>query len=167
MHTAKSQKAKWILSGLLAAGITGYIPVIYNPPINKTAYAQSRDTDGDGVVVRYDDLPRDVRRALDRERGNRDVKRIVHVDKDKREYWRAFIDGRGDSDLVVLINRDGEIARRGRTDIDDANFGVKRGNANGTGNGVSRGDVTRDTADRGYDCRGTWVKSNQTPRAVQ
>jgi hypothetical protein len=153
------------LSGLLAAGITGYIPVIYDPPINKTVLAQSRnrDTDGDGVVVRYDDLPREVRRALDRERGNRDVKRIVHVDKDKREYWRAFIDGRGDNDLVVLINRDGEIARRGRTDIEDADFGAKRGNG---GSGVSR-DITRDASDRGYDGRGTWVKFNQTPRAVQ
>ena len=166
MHTAKSQKAKWILSGLLAAGVTGYIPVIYNPPINKTAFAQSRDrdTDGDGVVVKYDDVPREVRRALDRERGNRDVKRIVHVDKDKREYWRAFIDGRGENDVVVLINRDGEIARRGRADIDDANFGVKRGNG---GAAVTRGDVTRDVGGRDYYGRGTWVKFNQTPRAVQ
>jgi hypothetical protein len=145
---------KWILSGVLAAGLTGYIPIIYNPPV-KTVYAQ--DYRGEGEWVKYESLPRNVKRALDRERGNHDVKKIVHVDKDNREYWRAIIDMKG-NDEVVVINKDGEVIRRGKVDDVDVNGDRNR-------NGGVRRDVS--SSDLGYDGRGTWVKYNQTPRAVQ
>src|SRR5688572_29464401 len=154
----KHSRKTWLLSAALAAGVTGYIPVIYNSPDN-TAYAQSRDTDGDGRQVKYDSLPRDVQRALDRERNDRDVKKIVHVDKDNREYWRAIVDGKGGNDLVVVINKDGEVIRRDR--VDDVNA------TSGRNDDVRRDRVADSDVDRAYNGRGTWVKFNQTPRAVQ
>jgi hypothetical protein len=162
MNTKKHSRKTWLLSAVLAAGVSGYIPVIYNSPDN-TAYAQSRrdnDTDGDGRQVKYDSLPRNVQRALDRERNDRDVKKIVHVDKENREYWRAIVDGKGGNDIVVVINKDGEVIRRDR--VDDVNvIGADRNND------LRRDRASDRDADRGYDGRGTWVKYNQTPRAVQ
>src|SRR5688572_17741864 len=157
--SAKTKRTKWLLAGVIAVGVSGYVPVIYNSPDN-TAYAQSRDTDGDGREVKYDSLPRNVQRALDRERNDRDVKKIVHVDKENREYWRAIVDGKGGNDVVVVINKDGEVIRRDR--VDDVNVvGADRDNDQ------RRDRVADSDVDRAYNGRGTWVKYNQTPRAVQ
>lgn len=58
--------------------------------------------------VKYEDLPRDVRRTLDRERGNHEVRVIQFVRRDNREFYRCIIDQRGD-DLAVRIGPSGKI----------------------------------------------------------
>jgi hypothetical protein len=58
--------------------------------------------------VKYDDTPRAVRNALDSERKGRDVKKIVHVDRNGRQYYRAIIDDRR-GDRIVNVSEDGYV----------------------------------------------------------
>ena len=58
--------------------------------------------------IKYDDLPRDVRRTLDKERGRYEVKQINFVRRDNREFYRCIVDTRGD-DLAIRINNVGKL----------------------------------------------------------
>jgi hypothetical protein len=58
--------------------------------------------------VKYDDVPRAVRRSLDRERNGRDIKQIMLVDRNGRQYYRAIIDDRR-GDRIVRISEDGYV----------------------------------------------------------
>src|SRR5439155_1421490 len=57
--------------------------------------------------IKYEDTPREVKRALDRERGNHEIKRIDHVFRNGREFYRANIDTEGEDGVV----RVGEIGK--------------------------------------------------------
>jgi hypothetical protein len=58
--------------------------------------------------VRYDDLPWDVRRTCDNERGNNPIRSIQFVRRDGREFYRVIVDTRGD-DLAIRINNAGKL----------------------------------------------------------
>lgn len=58
--------------------------------------------------VKYDDTPRAVRHALDRERNGRDIKQIVQVDRNGRQYFRAIIDDRR-GDRILNVSEDGYV----------------------------------------------------------
>jgi hypothetical protein len=88
--------------------------------------------------IRYEDLPRDVRRTLDRERGAYEVKVISFVRRDNREFYRAIIDTRGD-DLAVRINSVGKLLSL--EEVDDISIGLRE---------ISRHDYDRERAMR-YD----------------
>lgn len=87
------------------------------------ALAASRDRE---EWVKYNDVPKDVQRALDRERRNHDIKRIDYVVRNGREFYRAIIDERGD-DLVVRVDREGRVISR--EDVNDVPMGRERGGA--------------------------------------
>lgn len=88
--------------------------------------------------VRYDDLPRDVRHTLDRERGAYPVKVISFVRRDNREFYRAIVDTRGD-DLAIRINPVGKLLSL--EEVDDISIGLRE---------ISRYDYDRERAMR-YD----------------
>src|SRR5258705_1776384 len=58
--------------------------------------------------VRYDDLPREVRRTCDDERGRNEIRSIQFVRRDNREFYRVIVDTRGD-DLAIRINNVGKL----------------------------------------------------------
>lgn len=58
--------------------------------------------------VRVEDLPREVRSTLDRERGRFEVVRVDFVRRDNREFYRGIVDTRGD-DLAIRINTGGKL----------------------------------------------------------
>ncbi|MDB5322793.1 MAG: hypothetical protein JWN40_4424 [Phycisphaerales bacterium] len=88
--------------------------------------------------IRYDDLPRDVRRTLDRERGRYEVKVISFVRRDNREFYRCIIDTKGD-DLAVRINSVGKLLSV--DEVDDVSIGLRE---------ISRHDYDRERSMR-YD----------------
>jgi hypothetical protein len=85
---------------------------------------QSDAAVGDEKWVKYEDLPRAVRNALDQQRGNHEVKKITDVSRNGREFYRAIIDTRGD-DSVVRIDRNGRVLSR--EDVADVAVGNERG----------------------------------------
>jgi hypothetical protein len=112
MNTKKNTKA-WLLSAAMAAGIAGFAPSGVNPFAATPAYA--RDVD---ETVRYDDLPREVRRTVDDERGRRDVRSVQHVIRDGKEFYRVTVDDKGNSATELRVNRDGKLlGREGTTDL--------------------------------------------------
>ena len=86
--------------------------------------------------VKLGDLPRGVRITLDRERGNRDVKQIMFVRRDNREFYRCIIDTRGD-DLAVRINSNGKLLSV--DEVDDIAIGSRE---------ISRYDFDRERSVR-------------------
>src|SRR5437764_2147389 len=78
--------------------------------------------------VKYEDTPREVKRALDRERGNHEIKRIDHVFRDGREFYRAIIDTKGE-DVVVRVDPNGKIVSRDA--VDDVATGNERRDVGG------------------------------------
>lgn len=58
--------------------------------------------------VFYRDLPREVRDALDRARGGREVKQIWFVRRDNREFYRCIVEQRGD-DVAFRFGPSGKI----------------------------------------------------------
>jgi hypothetical protein len=89
--------------------------------------------------VKFDELPRGVRITLDRERGNREIKQIMFVRRDNREFYRAIIDTRGD-DLAIRVNTAGKILSV--DEVDDIAIGSRE---------ISRFDVDRERSIRFED----------------
>jgi hypothetical protein len=146
----KKTKA-WLLSAAIAGGIAGF------SPIGHSAFAKDRDGE---EWVKYEDTPKAVRNAIDGERGRLEVKRIDHVNRDGREFYRATIDARGGEDAVIRVSRDGRIlSREDVRDPDD------RRDYRGASRGVSRD--TRDSRDDLSDTSGTLVKYNSVPARVR
>src|SRR6266478_3971647 len=87
---------------LRAASIGLTLLVLCSP----TALAETRRRAD--IWVRYDNVPRRVREVLDRERGRHEVKQIVFVRRDNREFYRCVIDTKGD-DLAIRINPVGKL----------------------------------------------------------
>ena len=94
---------KWILAGALAFGLAGVVaaPVSYA----KEPAAARKEYDED---VRYNELPKEVQRTVDKERGKHEVKSFQHVMRDGKEFYRAVIDTKGE-DKVVRIKPGGEL----------------------------------------------------------
>jgi len=137
----------WLLSAAIAGGVAGFAPWG-----GTSAYAQRSNEDW----VKYEDTPRAVRNAIDGERGRLEVKRIDHVRRDGKEFYRATIDSRGGEDTVIRVSKDGRIlSRQDVNDPDDRrDYRSDRG-------------VSRDAGgDRG-DTSGTLVKYNSLPNRVK
>jgi hypothetical protein len=96
------QKAK--VAFLSAAIAAGGATIVASPSV----FAAERDRE---EWVKYEDTPREVKRALDRERGNHEIKRIDHVFRNGREFYRAIIDTKGE-DVVVRVDPDGKVVSR-------------------------------------------------------
>jgi len=137
----------WLLSAVIAGGIAGLAPV------GGTALAQRSDRSGE-EWVKYEDVPRAVRNAIDSERGRYDVKRIDHVQRDGREFYRATIDSKGGEDTVIRVNREGRILSR-----DEIRDSDERRDYRGSSRGTSRDNT--DATD------GTLVKYNSLPNRVK
>jgi len=91
------QRARaWLLSIVVGTGLAGVVP----------AFALARDRE---EQVKYEDTPREVRQTLDRERGRYDIKRIDHVVRDGRSFYRATIDNKGGTDTVVRVGDNGKV----------------------------------------------------------
>lgn len=95
--------------------------------------------------VKFEDLPRPVRATLDRERANRQVKQIMFVRRDNREFYRAIIDARGD-DLAIRINNAGKLLSI--DEVDDIAIGSRE---------ASRYDTDRER----------WMRLDDVPREVK
>jgi len=140
----KKTKA-WLLSAVLAGGIAGFTPVSHS------AFAKDRDGE---EWVKYEDVPKAVRNAIDGERGREEVKRIDHVTRGK-EFYRATIDSRGGSDTVIRVSRDGRILSRDEVSDPDDRRDYR---SSGSSRGVSR-DIS--------DTSGEQVKYNSLPNRVK
>jgi len=102
-----------LLGAAMAAGIAGFAPSAVNPFAATPAYAKDVDE-----RVRYDDLPREVRRTVDDERGRRDVRGVQHVIRDGKEFYRVTVDDKGNGSTELRVNRDGKLlGREGTTDL--------------------------------------------------
>jgi hypothetical protein len=75
---------------------------------------------GHEALMRYNDLPWNVRQTLDRERRGKDVKEILYVRRYNHTFYRCLIDTRGD-DLAVRISDDGRVMSR--EEVDDTAYG--------------------------------------------
>lgn len=120
---------KWILAGALAFGFAG---VVAAPTMSyaKEPAAARREYDED---VRYNELPKDVQRTVDKERGKHEVKSFQHVMRDGKEFYRAVIDTKGD-DKVIRIKPGGELlTEQEARDVSDREVVTKvRGGGTGT-----------------------------------
>src|SRR5437763_3332179 len=96
------QKAK--VAFLSAAIAAGGAAIVASPTVS----AAERDRE---EWIKYEDAPREVKRALDRERGDHEIKRIDHVFRNGREFYRAIIDTKGE-DVVVRVDPNGKIVSR-------------------------------------------------------
>jgi len=68
----------WLVAGVLALGISAAVPSV--------TWARERTE-----AVRYNSLPREVRRTLDDERGNHEVLGIQYVDQDGKLFYRCTV----------------------------------------------------------------------------
>jgi hypothetical protein len=94
---------KWILAGVLSFGMAG----AYVAPVAFAKDAKVEEKEYDDVV-RYKQLPKPVQEAVDKERGNHEVKAFYHVFRDGKEFYRAVIDLKGD-DKIVRFKPGGEL----------------------------------------------------------
>jgi hypothetical protein len=140
----KKTKA-WLLSAVLAGGIAGFTPV------GHSAFAKDRDGE---EWVKYEDVPKAVRNAIDSERGREEVKRIDHVNRGGKEFYRATIDSRGGQDTVIRVDRSGRIMSRDEVSDPDDRRDYR---------GSTRGGVSRDLG----DTSGEQVKYNSLPNRVK
>jgi len=88
---------RWILSAAIALGAASFTPA---------AFAAPRDRDEN---VRMAELPRDLRQAIDKERGSKDIKAIQHVVRDGNEFYRVTLDERGGKDRVYRFSENGKL----------------------------------------------------------
>ena len=72
--------------------------------------------------IKYNDLPREVRQTLDKERGRHEVRQINFVRRDNREFYRCILDLRGD-DLAIRINPAGKLLSF--QEVDDVAIGSR------------------------------------------
>jgi len=110
----------WILSAAIALGAAGF-------STGNAALAAPRDRDRD-ENTRMNDLPRDVRESIDRERGNRDIKALQHVVRNGDEFYRVTLDERGNKDRVYRFSTNGKLLGEDTvTDRDIRNSAVDNG----------------------------------------
>jgi hypothetical protein len=95
---------KWILTGALTFGVAGIAPLAFTTPAFAAARAQ-RDYD---EQIHYADMPKAVKKTVDEERKNHDVKSFWHVRRDGKEFYRAVINTKGD-DTVIRIKPGGDL----------------------------------------------------------
>jgi len=120
-------KKTWVLAIALGfgAGATFVLP--------SHTYAQSaktlRERDMD-EEIKYNDLPREVKRTVDKERGKHEVKAFYHVQRDGKEFYRAVIDTKG-NDQVIRVKPGGDLmTEQEARDISDREVSSKaRGGA--------------------------------------
>lgn len=96
MRTNRTKR--WILSAAIAMGAASFAP--------SATFAAPRDRD---ESVRMAELPRDVRQAIDKERGSREIKSIQHVVRDGNEFYRVTIEERGGKDRMYRFNENGKL----------------------------------------------------------
>jgi hypothetical protein len=97
---------KWILASALAFGLTGIVAAPMS--FAKEPAAARRGEKEYDEEVRYAELPKDVQRTVDKERGKHEVKSFQHVMRDGKEFYRAVIDTKGD-DKVIRVKPGGEL----------------------------------------------------------
>jgi hypothetical protein len=98
MFLKKTRSA--LLSAVMTVGIAGVAPTF--------AFAKDSPKDRE-EWVKYEDVPRSVRTTLDRERGRYDIKRIDHVTRNGRDFYRASLDTKGDTDTVIRVGDNGKV----------------------------------------------------------
>jgi hypothetical protein len=133
---------KWILAGALAFGFAG---VVAAPTMSyaKEPAAARREYDEE---VRYNELPKEVQRTVDKERGKHEVKSFQHVMRDGREFYRAVIDTKGD-DKVIRIKPAGELlTEQEARDVSDREV-VTKVRGGGTGNAKREIRLAQDETD--------------------
>jgi uncharacterized membrane protein YkoI len=127
----------WLLSAVIATGVAGFVPTV-----SSRVMAADRDRE---EWVKYEDTPKAVRQAIDKERGNHEVKRIDHVTRNGREFWRATIDTKGE-DTVVRVDSSGKVLGRDEVaDTGPADLG--RGEDLTSGRQVKYADLPRGVKD--------------------
>jgi hypothetical protein len=126
---------KWILAGAMAFGLTGVmVPMSFAKEPAAAARRGEKEYDEE---VRYNELPKEVQKTVDKERGKHEVKSFQHVMRDGKEFYRAVIDTKGD-DTVIRIKPGGDLlTEQDARDISNREVVAKT-------RGVSR-DTGRDT----------------------
>ncbi len=129
---------KWILAGALAFGLTGVVaPMSF---AKEPAARREKEYDEE---VRFNELPKDVQKTVDKERGKHEVKSFQHVMRDGKEFYRAVIDTKGD-DKVIRVKPGGELlTEQDARDVSDREVvakvrGVSRATETGPGPGARR-----------------------------
>lgn len=90
--------------------------------------------DVDGKVVRFDDIPDPARRTIKREQGNDRLEKLVVIDHDGRESYRATFSDRN-GNRIVRVNRQGElISETERPDRDRGALGNRDNDRGAPGN---------------------------------
>src|SRR5215218_5503432 len=98
-NTMSTNRAKrWILSAAIVIGGASFAP--------SASFAAPRDRD---ESVRMNELPRDLRQAIDKERGNKEIKAIQHVVRDGNEFYRVTIEERGGKDRMYRFSENGKL----------------------------------------------------------
>ena len=118
-------KKTWIVAGALAFGVVGTLPSYTEAQSARTL--RERDMD---EQIKYSDLPKDVKEAVDKERGRYELAALYHVKRDGKEFYRAVIDTKG-TDKVVRFKPGGELlSEQEARDISDREVSSKaRGGA--------------------------------------
>ena len=111
----------WIASAALALGISAVIPTFAKADYrrdyrdNDRRYERHDRYDRDRYERDFDtdiplrDVPRDVLRTIDRERGGRPIEAVQYVHRDGKYFYRFRIDTRGREDLNFRINPAGRV----------------------------------------------------------
>jgi len=142
----------WILSAAMTAGVAA-LPASF-------AYAKDSSRDRE-EWVKYEDVPRDVKRTLDNERGRNDIKRIDKVTRDGRTFYRAVLDTRGGQDTVIRVGDNGKLlSSQEINELDPRGENVDRG--------VQRDRSTSsDRSTRSDRAEHTSVRYNDLPARVK
>jgi len=132
-------KKSWILAIALGFGAAGYVlpPTTASAQSGKTVANREYDDE-----IKYADLPKDVKKTIDRERGKHEVKAFYHVNRDGKEFYRAVIDTKGD-DTVIRVQPGGNLL----TEQDARDISNREAAERARGGGVSRD--TRETRSTG------------------
>jgi hypothetical protein len=120
---------KWILAGALAFGLAGVVAA----PMSYAKEPAARHEKEFDEEVRYNELPKDVQKTVDKERGKHEVKSFQHVMRDGKEFYRAVIDTKGD-DKVIRVKPGGELlTEQEARDVSDREVVAKAHGGGGTG----------------------------------
>jgi hypothetical protein len=153
-------KSKWLLAGALALGVSAAIPSSTeaqnrNRDRNRDAAQDDRESD----QIRYAQLPADVKKTVDQERKNHELKRITRVkDASGQDFFRVIIDEKG-TDKVIRVAPDGRLLSE--QDVADRN----RPAANRDRPAADRGDRAADRG--GADDGSRQVRYNALPGPVK
>jgi hypothetical protein len=98
-------KKTWVLAIALGFGAAAYVlpPSVASAQSAKTLREREYDDE-----IKYADLPKEVKKTVDRERGKHEVKAFYHVNRDGKEFYRAVVDTKGD-DTVIRVKPGGDL----------------------------------------------------------